>query len=79
LLVEIPLLTGYSPKRWHHGLNVLLEKLISNYEVEHLCIILLFTADANFNNKWQGRAAMAQAEQLALLLTNNMAAIATKM
>jgi len=58
---------GYSPNRWRHGLNVMLEKAPGNFDVEHLCIILLFEADCNQNNKWLGRAFMKEAELWDLL------------
>jgi len=61
-LADIPLQTGFSPDRWRKGLNVLLEKSPGNFNVEKLCIILLFEADFNHNNKWVGRAIMLNAE-----------------
>jgi len=66
-MAEIPALTGYSPNRWRHGLNVMLEKTPGNIEVERLRIILLFEADCNQNNKWLGRAFMKEAELWDLL------------
>jgi len=66
-MAEIPALTGYSPNRWRHGLNVMLEKTPGNIEVERLQIILLFEADCNQNNKWLGRAFMQEAELWDLL------------
>jgi len=61
-LADIPLQTRFSPDRWRKGLNVLLEKSPGNFNVEKLCIILLFEADFNHNNKWVGRAIMLNAE-----------------
>jgi len=66
-LADIPLATGYSPMRWHKGLNVMLEKSPGNFNVEKLCIILLFKADFNANNKWLGQVVMFNAEKLNLL------------
>jgi len=66
-MAAIPALTGYSPSRWRHGLNVMLEKIPGNFEVERLRIILLFEADCNQNNKWLGRAFMHEAERCRLL------------
>ncbi len=63
----IPAATGYSPNRWRHGLNVMLEKAPGNIDVERLRIILLFEADCNQNNKWIGRAFMKEAERGDLL------------
>jgi len=65
-LVGIPLLAGYSPTRWQKGLNIMLEKVLGNFDVEQLWIILLFEVDCNFNNKWLGQAFMHQAELLTL-------------
>jgi len=66
-MAAIPALTGYSPSRWWHGLNVMLEKIPGNFEVEWQQIILLFEADCNQNNKWLGRAFMKEAERCGLL------------
>jgi len=66
-MADIPLTTGYSPDRWKHGLNVLLEKVPGNVNIEKLRIILLFEADFNANNKWIGRAVMQRAEECSLL------------
>jgi len=57
-MVDIPLLTGYTPSCWKKGLNVMLQKQAGNINVENLCIIVLFKADFNMNNKWMGRAKM---------------------
>jgi len=63
LMATIPLLTGISPKRWRHALNVMLEKVAGNCADEKLRIIMLFEADFNNNNKWIGWAVMHNAEQ----------------
>jgi len=63
-MTDIPLKTGYSPKRRCKGLNMMLEKSPGNFNVEKLCIILLFKADFNANNKWLGRAVMWNAKML---------------
>jgi len=67
MLANIPLHTGYSPARWWKGLNVMLKKSPGNFNVEKLCIILLFEADFNSNNKWLGRTVMLNVEQFNLL------------
>jgi len=54
LLARVPLQMGYSLMQWQQGLNVLLEKSPGNYDMEWLCIILLFEADCNANNKLLG-------------------------
>jgi len=66
-MAALPAMTGYSPNRWRHGLNVMLEKAPGNIDVERLRIILLFEADCNQNNKWIGRAFMREAERHDLL------------
>jgi len=53
-LANLGFTTGYSLKRWRTGLNVMLEKQAGNFNVEKLCIILLFEGDFNQNNKWLG-------------------------
>jgi len=44
-----------------------LEKSLGNFNIEKLCIILLFEADFNQNNKWVGRAVMLNAESARML------------
>jgi len=66
-MADIPLHTGYSPAHWQKGLNVLLKKSPGNYNMEKLCIILLFEANFNSNNKWLGHAVMLNAEKLNIL------------
>jgi len=62
-----PLESRYSPKQWWKGLNMMLQKQLSNIHVEKLQIIVLFKADFNMNNKWIGQAIMYEVEQLKLL------------
>jgi len=61
-MATIPLLTGISLARWQHTLNIMLEKVARNCAVEKLCIIMLFKADFNNNNKWIKRAVMHSAK-----------------
>jgi hypothetical protein len=61
-MANFPLLTGYSPRRWQTGIEVMLLKQKDNFHVEKLRAILLFEADFNFNNKRIGRALMWKAE-----------------
>ena len=51
-LVNIPFMTGYSPKRWQFGVNSLLTKERGNYRIHRLRTILLYEADYNFNNRY---------------------------
>jgi len=67
-MVDILLASGYSPRRWQKGLNVMLQKQAGNINLETLRIIVLFEADFNTNNKWIGRAVMYKAEQLKALV-----------
>jgi len=46
----------------------MIKKTVGNFNIEKLCIILLFKADFNVNNKWISRAVMYQAEQAGLLV-----------
>ncbi len=64
LMATIQMLTGISPLRWRHALNVMLEKVAGNCSVEKLRIIMLFEADFNNNNKWLGWAVMRNTEKL---------------
>jgi len=57
-LANLGFTTGYSLKCWQTGLNVMLEKLAGNFNMEKLCIILLFEGDFNQNNKWLEWAVM---------------------
>jgi len=45
----------------------MIEKTTGDFNMEKLCIILLFEADLNANNKWIGWAIMFQAEDAHLL------------
>jgi len=46
-MVDIPLISGYSPRRWCKGLNIMLQKQAGNLNVEKLRIIVLFKVDFN--------------------------------
>jgi hypothetical protein len=59
---QFPLTTGYAPKRWQQGIEVMLLKQPNNFHVNKLRAILLFEADFNHNNKRIGRAMMQHAE-----------------
>jgi len=51
-MANIPLCTGFSYDHWKKGINTMIEKSAGDFNVEKLCIILLFEADFNANNKW---------------------------
>jgi len=52
MFADIPLQTGFLYSCWKKGLNVLTEKMVGDFNVEKLHIILLFKANFNANNKW---------------------------
>ena len=54
--------TGYSPKRWRHGINLLICKKAGNDYVEDSRPIVLFKIDCNNNHKIIGREMMRAAE-----------------
>jgi len=63
-LLTIPLKTGYSYHHWwKKGINMMLEKSPGNFQVDKLCIILLFEADFNQLNKHIGQEMMHHVEQ----------------
>ena len=66
-LANIPFLSGYSPKRWQHGINVMIKKVKGDYRVDKLRTILLYEADFNMNNKYLGKEMMKTAEQRKIL------------
>ena len=45
-------MSGYPPKRWQQGLNIMLEKHQGNCRVDKLRTILLYEADFNMINKY---------------------------
>jgi hypothetical protein len=57
-----PLLSGYSPERWRHGVDILIPKKVDSDKVEDLRPILLFEVDCNMANKRIGRVMMNMAE-----------------
>ena len=63
LMRAIPFRTGYSLRRWRHGVDVELQKDPQNWNIERLRTIVLIEADHNMNNKLLGRRAMEHAEQ----------------
>jgi len=66
-MAEFPQSRGRPLKHWTKGLNVMLEKIPGNCNLDKLCIIVLFEADFNYNNKRIGQAVMLSAEQAGLL------------
>ena len=66
-MASIPLSTGYSPTRWHQGINIMLLKRPGKFQVDKLCTILLYEPDFNHVNKFLGRAIMHHAEDTGFL------------
>lgn len=58
---QIPLITGYSPRRHREGADVMLLKKEKNYNVDNLRTIVLFDSEANMNYKHLGRRSMSAA------------------
>ena len=57
----MPMKTGYSPKRWQSGIDVMLLKNPDVYLLNKLRTIVLYEADFNNENKRLGRSAMKNA------------------
>jgi len=66
-LADIPMQTDTVPRRWWQSINIMLEKVAGLNQVDKICIIHLFNADFNANNKWLGQAIMTQAKSKQLL------------
>jgi hypothetical protein len=62
-MANFPLKSGYSPRRWQQGIEVMLLKQANNFSIDKLRAILLFEADFNHNNKRIGRCLMQHAEE----------------
>ena len=60
-------MTGYSPRRWQQGLNIMIEKKPGEINVTKLRTILLMEVDFNQGNKRLGRQLMRHAESAGLL------------
>jgi len=67
-MVDIPLQMGFTYKQWKTGLNIMIKKMVGDFNVEKLCITLLFEADFSANNKWLGQAIMYQVEHEQLMV-----------
>jgi len=53
-LVDITLMSGYSPSCWRVGLNVMIPKKVGDYRVQNLQTLLLYDAEFNAVLKWLG-------------------------
>jgi hypothetical protein len=63
IMASLPYQHGFSPSRWQHGIDVMLQKEKGNFLVDKLRAILLYEADFNQNNKRFGRDLMILAEE----------------
>lgn len=63
ILCEIPLKTGYSLRRWHKCIDVMIPKKKTSIRVDKLRTICLMEADFNYLNKLLGRRVLANAEK----------------
>jgi predicted lipid carrier protein YhbT len=61
-LAHIPYFTGYTPRDWSVGVNVMIQKKDRVNLVSKLRTITLTEADFNFNNKLLGKNTLAHAE-----------------
>ena len=66
----IPMSTGYSPKRWKIGTDVMPLKAPEVYLLEKLRTIVLYEADFNHENKRTGREGMQLALEQNKIYTN---------
>ena len=57
-MAEIPFRSGYTPHRWLHATNVMIQKKEGITDIDRLRTIVLFEADYNHNNKYLGRHMM---------------------
>ena len=64
---HVPYATGYTPKSWQFGINVMLKKKAQVDLVTGLRTTVLTEADFNFNNKILGRQSLAHAEKNGLI------------
>jgi hypothetical protein len=67
-MAHIPYITGYTPKEWQVGVDIMIYKKINLDRVDKLRTIVLKEADANFNDGRMGKEMMQHAER------NNMIA-----
>ena len=61
-MAHIPYVTGYAPKEWKVGVNIMIYKKVNMDRVDKLRTIVLKEADANFNDGKLGRDMMHHAE-----------------
>jgi hypothetical protein len=62
-MAHIPYITGYTPKEWQVGVDIMIYKKINLDRVDKLRTIVLKEADANFNDGRLGKEMMQHAEK----------------
>jgi hypothetical protein len=62
-MAHIPYVTGYAPKEWRTGVNIMIYKKANLDRVDKLRTIVLKEADSNFNDGKMGRDMMNHAEK----------------
>ena len=62
-MAHIPYITGYTPKEWQVGVDIMIYKKANMDRVDKLRTIVLKEADANFNDGRLGRDMMDHAER----------------
>jgi hypothetical protein len=62
ILTDIPLQTGYPPKRWRQAVDAMLKEKEGVTLIDFVRTIVLFHADFNYLNKFVGREMMWNAE-----------------
>ena len=67
LLSLIPMTTGYSPRQWQKGINVMLLKSPEVYLLSKLRTIVLYEADFNHENKRLEQNSIQMAKELDML------------
>jgi len=67
MMIDITLMSGYSPTCWHVGLNVMIPKKAGNYMVTDLQTLILYDAEFNATLKWLERIIMDRAKSLQAL------------
>jgi hypothetical protein len=62
-MANIPILSGYIPRRWFKAVDCMLLKKPGEYRVDKLRNIVFFDPEANYTFKFLGRAVMAHVEK----------------
>ena len=66
-MAHVPYITGYTPKEWRVGVDIMIYKKANLDRVDKLRTIVLKEADANFNDGRLGRDMMHHAERHSMI------------